>query len=71
MVVTFNVERNDCLGTQNETLNVTVPQGQVQGQSLLDVINCESCPATSLPETVTKTVTGIQSITPSSITECE
>ena len=71
VVVTFNVERNDCLGTQNETLNVTVPQGQVQGQSLLDVINCESCPATSLPETVTKTVTGIQSITPSSITECE
>lgn len=71
VVVTFNVERNDCLGTQNETLNVTVPQGQVQGQSLLDVTNCESCPATSLPETVTKTVTGIQSITPSSITECE
>ena len=71
VVVTFNVERNDCLGTQYETLNVTIAQAQVQGQTIFDVTTCESCPATSLPETVTKTVTGIQSITPSSITECE
>ena len=71
VVVTFDVERTDCLGTQTETLTVTIPQGQVQGQSLIDAINCESCPATSLPETVTNIVTGIQNITPSSITECQ
>jgi hypothetical protein len=71
VVVTFDVERTDCLGTQNETLTVTIPQGQVQGQSLIDATNCESCPATNLPETVTKIVTGIQNITPSSITECQ
>jgi hypothetical protein len=71
VVVTFDVQRNDCLGTQNETLTVTVPQGLVQGQTIFDSTTCESCPATTLPETVTKTITGIQSITPSSITECE
>jgi hypothetical protein len=71
VVVTFDVERTDCLGTQTETLTVTIPQGQVQGQSLIDATNCESCPATNLPETVTKIVTGIQNITPSSITECQ
>jgi hypothetical protein len=71
VVVTFDVERTDCLGTQNETLTVTIPQGQVQGQSLIDATNCESCPTTNLPETVTKIVTGIQNITPSSITECQ
>ena len=71
VVITFDVQRNDCLGTQNETLTVTVPQGLVQGQTIFDTTTCESCPATTLPETVTKTITGIQSITPSSITECE
>jgi hypothetical protein len=71
VVVTFDVQRNDCLGTQNETLTVTVPQGLVQGQTIFDTTTCESCPATTLPETVTKTITAIQSITPSSITECE
>jgi hypothetical protein len=71
VVVTFDIERTDCLGTQNETLTVTIPQGQVQGQSLIDATNCESCPTTNLPETVTKIVTGIQNITPSSITECQ
>ena len=71
VTVTFTLERNDCLGTQNETLVVTIPQAQVQGQSIFDATNCENCQTTSLPDTVTKTVVGIQSITPSSITECQ
>ena len=71
VVVTFNLERNDCLGTQSETLTVTVLQGQTQGQAIFDATTCEACPATSLPETVTKTIVGIQTITPSSITECQ
>jgi hypothetical protein len=70
ILVTFNVERQDCLGTQNETLIVSIPQGQSQGQGIIDATNCESCPATTLPETVTKTVTGILSISPSSINQC-
>jgi hypothetical protein len=71
VVVTFNLERNDCLGTQSETLTVTVLQGQNQGQAIFDATTCEACPATTLPETVTKTIVGIQTITPSSITECQ
>ena len=71
VVVTFDLERSDCLGNQTETLIVTIPQGQVQGQTIFDATNCESCPSTSLPETVTKTITGLVSITPSSITECQ
>jgi len=71
VVVTFDLERSDCLGNQTETLTVTIPQGQVQGQTIFDATNCESCPSTSLPETVTKTITGLVSITPSSITECQ
>jgi hypothetical protein len=70
ITVTFNVERQDCLGTQNETLLVSIPQGQSQGQGIIDATNCEACPATTLPETVTKSVTGILSISPSSITQC-
>jgi len=71
ITVTFNVERQDCLGTQNETLLVSIPQGQSQGQGIIDATNCEACPATSLPETVTKSVTGILSISPSSINQCQ
>ena len=71
VVVTFTLDRSDCLGNQTESLIVTVPQGQVQGQSIFDATNCEACPTSNLPETVTKTVTGIQTITPSSISECQ
>jgi hypothetical protein len=71
VVVTFNLVRQDCLGSQNETLVVTIPQGQSQAQGIYDTTNCEACPATTLPETVTKTIVGIQTITPSSITECQ
>jgi len=71
VVATFNLVRQDCLGSQNETLVVTIPQGQSQAQGIYDATNCEACPATTLPETVTKTIVGIQTITPSSITECQ
>jgi len=71
VVVEFTVQRTDCLGSQNETLTVTIPQGQIQAQGLFDVTTCEYCPSTSLPSTVTKSVSGVYSITPSSIIECE
>lgn len=71
VVVVFNITRQDCLGSQSETLTVTIPQGQSQGQAIFDATNCEACPATSIPETVTKSVTGVQSITPSSINQCQ
>jgi hypothetical protein len=71
VVITFDVLYNDCLGSQTETLTVTILQGQTQGQAIFDATSCEICPLSILPETVTRSIVGIQSITPSSINQCQ
>jgi len=68
--VTFEITRSDCLGNTSEYLTVVIPQGQSQGYGLFDSSNCEDCQVTAVPETVTKTLSGVYTITPSSITEC-
>ena len=70
ITVTFTITRSDCLGFVTEYLTVIIPQGQTQGQGIYDSTNCEICQITAVPNTVTKTVDGIYTITPSSITLC-
>lgn len=70
ITVNFTITRSDCLGFATEYLTVIIPQGQTQGQGIYDSTNCEICPTTAVPNTVTKTVDGIYTITPSSITLC-
>ncbi len=70
ITVTFTITRSDCLGFVTEYLTVIIPQGQTQGQGIYDSTTCEICQITAVPNTVTKTVDGIYTITPSSITLC-
>jgi hypothetical protein len=70
VTITFEIERNDCLGISIETLTISIPQGQSTGVGYYDSTNCEECQATAVNETVTKSLVQILSITPSSITQC-
>jgi hypothetical protein len=70
ITVVFDIQVNDCLGTTTETLTVTVPQGLSSGFGVYTSFNNETCPVTALCDTVTKSVQGIASITPSTVTEC-
>jgi hypothetical protein len=70
VTVTFDLEITDCLGNSTADFSVTIPAGQTTGSRVYDSSNCENCPYTSLPDTVTKSILGISSITPSTITEC-
>jgi len=68
--VTFELERTDCLGNETEDFTVTILQGQTSGSKTYISSTCEYCQVTSLPNTVTKSILTIKSITPSTITEC-
>jgi len=70
VTVTFDLEITDCLGNSTADFSVTIPAGQTTGSRVYDSSNCENCPYTSLPDTVTKSILGISSITPSTISEC-
>ncbi len=70
ITVVFDIQVNDCLGTTTETLTVTIPQGLSSGFGVYNSFNNEICPVTSLCDTVTKSVQGITSITPSTVNEC-
>jgi len=68
--VKFEMERTDCLGNDTEILTVTIPQGQTSGSKTYISATCEFCQVTSLPNTVSRSILLIDSITPSTITEC-
>jgi hypothetical protein len=70
ITVVFDIQVNDCLGTTTETLTVTIPQGLSSAFGVYTSFNNEICPVTSLCNTVTKSVQGITSITPSTVNEC-
>jgi len=68
--VKFEIERTDCLGNDTEILTVIIPQGQTSGSKTYISSICEYCQTTSLPNTVFRSILQIDSITPSTITEC-
>jgi hypothetical protein len=70
ITVVFDILVQSCLSPATETLTVTIPQGQSSGNATYESFNREYCPATSLCTNVFKTVQGITSITPSTVTEC-
>jgi len=70
ITVTFTLDVNDCLGVSTETVNVIIPQGLSSGNVVYTSFNRVICPFTALCDTLTKSVQGISSITPSTVTAC-
>jgi len=68
--VVFELETADCLGNSITELTVFIQQGQTTGSKTYNSSTCDICPFTSLPDTVSTSVIGVKSITPSTITEC-
>ena len=70
ITVVFNIQRDDCLGSVNESLNIVIPQGQSFASGVYTSFNREICPVTALCDDVTKSVQGVDTITPSTVTQC-
>ncbi len=70
VTVTIELSTSDCLGNGTTNLVITIPQGQTSASGVYTVTTCDICPSTNLNDTVTSTLDGIISITPSTISEC-
>jgi len=70
VTVTIELSTSDCLGNGTTNLVISIPQGQTSASKTYTVTTCDICPSTNLNDTVTSTLDGIISITPSTITEC-
>jgi hypothetical protein len=70
VTVVFDLLEVDCLGNSTISLPVVIPQGQSSGSAVYTSTTKEICPFTSLCDNVTRSIQGITSITPSTVTEC-
>jgi hypothetical protein len=70
ITVVMDIAVQDCLGQSTEVLTISIPQGQSSGTGVYNSYNKEICPVTSLCSDVLKSIQGISSITPSTVTEC-
>lgn len=70
ITVVFDLLESNCLGNSSISLPVVIPQGQSSGSAVYTSTTKEICPLTSLCDNLTRSVQGISSISPSTVTEC-
>jgi hypothetical protein len=70
VTVVFDLLETNCLGNSTISLPVVIPQGQSSGSAVYTSTTKETCPFTSLCDNLTRSIQGITSITPSTVTEC-
>ena len=69
ITVQISLEVNDCLGTNYETIFLTIPAGSSFVTQNFTSYNLEECPIDGNCSAVTKTVFSVVSITPSTVTK--
>ena len=67
--VEITLEVNDCIGTNYETIFITIPAGSSSTTQNFTSYNLEVCPLDANCTPVTKTVYSVVSITPSTVTK--
>jgi hypothetical protein len=69
ITVQISLEVNDCLGTNYETIFITIPAGASFVTQNFTSYNLEECPLDGNCSAVTKTILSVVSITPSTVTK--